>query len=138
MKEISKYFIPFLLSLTLASCGATHRIMYTNLDNTGSLFLSHYTSFFPSLGSCGFRRAEDDYVIVTPRITGRIASSELRIDNFASTQEKYSYLGCIEFLKDDKVYVELYRTLGGVKTKLSINGTHKIKVEPNMIGNRKV
>ncbi|HTE01007.1 MAG TPA: hypothetical protein VK668_17065 [Mucilaginibacter sp.] len=92
----------------------------------------------PSLGPCGFSRSSDNYDIKTPRIKGRIESNELYITDYASDHIKYTYVGYIEFLKDNKVYVDLYRVNNGVKTKLTINGTHHIKVEDDKIGDRKI
>lgn len=118
--------------ITLASCYSAKRIMYTNLDSTGTLFLSHYTSFFPSLGSCGFSRDEDSYHITVPRIIGRIESNQLEIYNYDTA--KCSYTGYIEFLIGNKIYVDLYKTSKGIKKKLTINGKHTIKIEDNTIG----
>jgi len=127
-----------LLLATLMGCYTAERKMYKRLDNSGYLFLSHYTSLMPSLGPCGFSRSSDNYDIKTPRIKGRIESNELYITDYASDHIKYTYVGYIEFLKDNKVYVDLYRVNNGVKTKLTINGTHHIKVEDDKIGDRKI
>jgi hypothetical protein len=124
--------------IIIASCGSSRKIMYTNLDNSGYLCLSHYTSIFPSLGPCGYTRSEDVYDIQTPKTNGRIESSELDIFLYSPDTVQRIYTGYIEFRKDNRVYVDLYEISKGIKTKLSINGTHKIKVEANTIGHRKV
>jgi len=124
--------------IVIASCGSSRKIMYTNMDNSGYLSLSHYTSIFPTLGPCGFTRSEDVYDIRTPRTNGRIESRELKIYISSSDSVKRNYTGYIEFMKDNRVYVDLYEISKGIKTKLSINGTHKIRVEANTIGNKKV
>lgn len=75
------------------------------------------------------------YDITVPRINGRIESNELKIYNYDIA--KYSYNGYIEFLQGNKIDVHLYRTSKGIKKKLTINGKHTIKIEDNMIGNKK-
>lgn len=131
--QLLKKHLFFLLAIplifVLIGCYPAQRVMYIHEDNSSSLFLSHYTSFFPSLGSCGFFRSEDSYTISVPRINGRIESNELRIYDFDTT--KYSYTGYIEFLHGNKVYVDLYKIFNGVKTKLTINGNHTIKIKDN-------
>ena len=112
--------------------------MYTNLNTTGDLFLSHYTSIFPTLGPCGFSRPQDSYLIITPGTTGQIEASELHIMEFSEDTTKCQYSGYIEFLKDSLVYVDLYKEINGKKSKLKINGKNKIKIEANRIGNKKV
>ena len=112
--------------------------MYTNWNTSGDLFLSHYTNLIPTLGPCGFSRRQESYEITTPRTIGRIEASELHIMDFSQDITKYQYSGFIEFIKDNLVYVELYKEINGIKSKLKINGKNKIKVEPNRIGNKKV
>jgi hypothetical protein len=100
MKRFKIYFYS-LLFLTLSSCGSSEKIMYTNLNTTGDLFLSRYTSPIPTLGPCGFSRRQDSYSITTPRTIGRIEASELHIMDFNQDTTKYQYSGYIEFIKDN-------------------------------------
>ena len=110
--------------------------MYRNLDNSGSLFLSHYNSLIPTLGPCGFSRNQETYHITTPRIHGKIECNELKILGLPS-DSIYVYTGFIAFLRDNIVHVKLYKTSNNIKTKLSINGKHRIKVENNEISKQK-
>jgi hypothetical protein len=138
MKGRFVHFVFCAFWIVIASCGSSEKIMYTNLDKSAYLSLSHYTSVFPTLGPCGFTRSEDVYDIRTPRTNGRIESGELKIYLYSSDTLKHNYTGYIEFMNDNRVYVDLYEISKGIKTKLSINGTHKIKMEANAIGNKKV
>ena len=133
-----KIFFYTLFFLTMTSCSSSEKMMYTNLDTTGDLFLSRYTTLIPTLGPCGFSRSQDSYSIKTPRTIGRIEASELHIMDFNQDTIKYHYSGHIEFLKDNLVYVELFKEINGTRIKLKINGKSKIKIEANRIGNKKV
>lgn len=137
MKQF-KALIHLVLLLLLLSCGVAERKMYTDLDKSGSIFLSRYTALLPTLGPCGFTRDEDSYVIRTPRITGRVEATELRITRFTRDTARYQYAGFIEFLGDDVLTVELFKINGGKRTKLKINGKNKIKVEANKVGDKAI
>lgn len=128
-KLVQGFFVS--LVLLLLSCGEARQLMYTNLDNSGHLFLSHYTSVIPTLGPCGFFRNSDDYSIATPRVRGRIESQELKIFKFSQDTAKITYAGYIEFAESNRVFVELYEIKNGVRQPLTINGLHKVKVEEN-------
>ena len=107
--------------------------MYTEKNNSGSLTLSHYTSLIPNLGPCGFSRAEEVYDITTPSTFGKIPRGELKIQLIGDKYKFVSYTGYIEFLSQNKVFVDLYRNVNGTPIPISINGKHKIKVEPDEI-----
>jgi hypothetical protein len=103
--------------------------MYTDKNNSGELFLSHYTSILPSLGPCGFSRPEDSYIITVPRISGKIPANELKIFIFSDDDKYILYTGYIEFMSNNHVYVELYKSDHGTTIPLSINGKHTIRVK---------
>lgn len=132
MKKHISHYLMILLLMTTFGCSSAERILYTENNNSGHLCLTHYTSLMPTLGPCGFSRAIDSYDITTPRISGKIASNELSIFSISDTV-KYQYIGYIEFRDKDKVYVELYKVHAGLKTQLTINGIHKIKIKEDKI-----
>ena len=130
--KILLYFIFLLEVIVFSGCYTYHKILDKESDGSGYLSLSHYTSAIPTLGSCGFSRNSDVYDIKTPRINGKIESSELKILS-VSDSVKYKYVGYIEFLKSNKVFVELYKINNETKTKLTINGKHKFKIKDDII-----
>jgi hypothetical protein len=118
----------FALSVAvLMGCSPYQKTMYTSANKSGNLTLSHYTSLIPTLGPCGFARNYDSYTIKTPRISGRATSDELYI--FDISHPKCTYSGYIQFINANKVFVDLYRSENGIRTRLTINGTHKIKLK---------
>jgi hypothetical protein len=132
-KTIINYVIIAAL-LTLTGCSADKK-MYKNLDASGYISLIYHTGM-PSLGPCGFSRNMNSYDIKTPRTKGIIQCDELIITEYPDV--KGTYTGYIEFKKENVIDIELCRSLNSVKTKLKINGIHKIKVEQNTIGGKAI
>ncbi len=137
MKKILLFLALAVFITALTGCAASQQLLIKDLNNTGYLFLNHYTSLVPTLGPCGFSRDQDMYDIKTPRIKGRIESTELVIDEIGS-KVKNIYSGYIEFTQDNKVYVNLFKLTNGVKRKLNINGMHTIAVKDDMLGDKRV
>lgn len=121
------------VSIFAMGCYPADRTMYTEKDNSAYLTLSHYTAILPSLGPCGFSRAEDRYDITTPRTIGKVSAKDLKIDNNSEVQVPIEYTGYIEFSKKDEVLVSLFINDGGKQIPLTINGKHKLKVVANEI-----
>lgn len=135
MRKRPLLFLIYILTLCIG-CG-TDRTLYTNIDGSGALFLSHHTASIPVLGPCGFSRSKDVYEIELPRRNGKIDCSELKIHYFDTDTVRH-YTGFIEFVEPGKIKVELFKTINGKMMPLTINGYHKLKVEDNMIGDRKI
>ena len=123
--------------LFFISCKSSNTLL-TNLNRSGYLSINHYSSSLPTLGPCGFLRKFETYSILTPRINGKIESKELRISTPLVDTLNNNYTGYIEFINKNTVYIDLYSFRNGVKIALTINGSRKIKIEVNKIGDKRI
>ena len=132
MKKTIQFIFICAFSVLAIGCYSAEKKMYIKKNNSGELFLSHYTSLWPSLGPCGFSRPEDSFIITVPRTSGKIPANELKIST--SSDDKYIYYtGYIEFINNNKVVVALFKSDHTSTIPLSINGRHTIRVEPDEI-----
>jgi hypothetical protein len=136
-KKILTYFTVFLFCSAMWGCSPYEPTLFTNLNNSGVLTLTKYTSIFPTVGPCGPSLPYDEYNITVPRIAGRIESKELKIVDIDSNV-KNKYAGYIEFMQDQKVHVALYKITNASKSNLSINGVYNFTVEANTHDGKKI
>jgi len=126
IKPTLPYLLFVLLLFVLFGCSSKNYVLYRESNNTGQLNLTHYSGL-PTLGPCGYSRNFERYSIKIPVLTGKVESNRLNISlSFDTIAHQYS--GYMEFIGKNKIFINLYKFQNGIKIKLPINGSHRIKI----------